>query len=144
MDITHNDDGAKQLYGGEIIQYRSVIFIRRGQADRSWARPYPKLNRSNHRSRLRSRSLNFWGRRGRSQTIDYRKFPNKGLQWFYWNARGSLNFAIGRFIVGAGYYISNLDYYSGRRNVTLANGQKFYVPKREISQSIFLSIGYSF
>ena len=79
-----------------------------------------------------------------SQTVDYRRFPNKGLQWFYWNARASVNFAIGRFILRGGYYLSNLDYYSGRRNITLANGQKFYVPKRELSQSIFLSIGYSF
>lgn len=79
-----------------------------------------------------------------SQTVDYRKFQNKGLKWFYWNARVSANFAIDRFIIGAGYYISNLDYYSGRRNVTLANGQKFYVPKKEISQSVFLSLGHSF
>ncbi|MBM6857916.1 hypothetical protein [Caecibacteroides pullorum] len=79
-----------------------------------------------------------------SQTVDYRRFPNKGLQWFYWNARASVNFAIGRFILRGGYYLSNLDYYSGRRNITLANGQKFYVPKRELSQSVFLSIGYSF
>lgn len=79
-----------------------------------------------------------------SHTVYYRKFQNKGLKWFYWNARVSVNFAIDRLIIGAGYYISNLDYYSGRRNVTLANGQIFYVPKKEISQSIFLSFGYSF
>lgn len=79
-----------------------------------------------------------------SQTIDYRTFPNKGLQWLYWNAKISINFSIDRFIVKGGYGISNLDYYSGRRNVTLANGQKFYVPKKELSQSIFLSIGYLF
>lgn len=79
-----------------------------------------------------------------SNTVDYRRFANKDLQWFYWNARASINFSIDRFIIGAGYYISNIDYYSGRRNVTLANGQKFYVPKKELSQSIFLSIGYLF
>ncbi|HIZ91043.1 MAG TPA: hypothetical protein H9807_02810 [Candidatus Bacteroides merdavium] len=79
-----------------------------------------------------------------SQTVDYRRFPNKGLRWFYWNARASVNFSIGRFILKGGYYLSNLDYYSGRRNVTLANGQKFHVPQKELSQSIFLSIGYSF
>lgn len=79
-----------------------------------------------------------------SHTIDYRRFPNKDLQWLYWNARASVNFAIDRFIIGAGYYISNLDYYSGRRNVTLANGQKFHVPDKELSQSIFLSLGYKF
>lgn len=77
-------------------------------------------------------------------TVDYRRFANKDLQWFYWNVRASINFRIDRFIIGAGYYISNLDYYSGRRNVTLANGQKFYVPKKELSQSIFLSLGYIF
>lgn len=79
-----------------------------------------------------------------SQTVDYRRFPNKDLQWFYWNTRASVNFAIGRFILRGGYSLSNLDYYSGRRNITLANGQKFHVPKRELSQSVFLSIGYSF
>lgn len=79
-----------------------------------------------------------------SQTVDYRTFPNKGLQWFYWNARASINFAVGRFIFKGGYSISNLDYYSGRRNITLDNGQKYYVPKRELSQSVFLSIGYVF
>lgn len=78
------------------------------------------------------------------QTVDYRKFRNKGLKWFYWNARASVNISIDRFAIGAGYYISNLDYYSGRRNVTLANGQKFHVPKKELSQSVFLSVGYSF
>ncbi len=77
-----------------------------------------------------------------SHIIDYRKFPNKDLKWFYWNARISVNFAIDRFIIGAGYNISDLDYYSSRRNITLANGQKFYVPKKEMSQSIFISIGY--
>lgn len=81
---------------------------------------------------------------GISQTIDSRRFSNKGLQWFYWNARVSFNFAIDRVVIGAGYYLSNLDYYSGRRNVTLANGQKFHVPEKELSQSIFLSIGYTF
>lgn len=79
-----------------------------------------------------------------SQTVDYRRFPNKGLRWFYWNARVSVNFAIDHFIIRGGYYLSNLDYYSGQRNVTLANGQKFQVPKRELSQSVFLSIGYLF
>ncbi len=81
---------------------------------------------------------------GIGQTVDYRKFSNKGLKWFYWNARASVCFAVDRFVFKAGYYISNLDYYSGRRNVTLANGQKYYVPKKECSQSIFLSIGYAF
>lgn len=78
------------------------------------------------------------------QTVDYRRFPNKDLQWFYWNARVSFNFAIDRFIIGAGYYVSNLDYYSGRRNVMLDGGVKFHVPKKELSQSIFVSLGYTF
>lgn len=76
------------------------------------------------------------------QTIDYRKFPNKGLQWFYRNLRASANFSINRFIIRMGYCLSNLDYYSGRRNITLANGQRYYVPKKELSQSVFVSIGY--
>ena len=79
---------------------------------------------------------------GIGHTIDYQRFPNKGLQWFYWNARTSVCVAVDRLVFRGGYYISNLDYYSGRRNIQLANGQKFYVPKREISQSVFLSVGY--
>ena len=76
--------------------------------------------------------------------VDYMRFPNKGLKWLYWNARLSVNLSIDRFVIGAGYGISNLDYYSGRRNVTLQNGSKFSVPKKELSQSIFLSVGYQF
>lgn len=51
--------------------------------------------------------------------VDYMRFPNKGLDWFYWNARLSVNLSIDCFVIGAGYGISNLDYYSGRRNVIL-------------------------
>ena len=80
---------------------------------------------------------------GIGQTVDYRRFPNKGLQWIYWNTRVSVCLSVDRFVFRGGYYISNLDYYSGRRNVMLANGNKFYVPKKELSQSIFLSIGYA-
>ena len=76
--------------------------------------------------------------------IDYMKFPNKDLNWFYWNARLSVNMSIYRIVISAGYGISNLDYYSGRRNVTLQNGSKFRVPQKELSQSIFLSVGYKF
>lgn len=94
------------------------------------------------RNSLTYEIIEFQGNIG--HTVDYKKFPNKGLQWFYWNARGSFNFAIDRFVIGAGYYISNLDYYSGRRNVTLANGEKFRVPEKQLSQSVFLSVGYTF
>ena len=76
--------------------------------------------------------------------MDYMRFPNRGLNWFYWNARLSVNMSIDRIVIGAGYGISNLDYYSGRRNVMLQNGSKFRVPQKELSQSIFLSIGYKF
>ncbi len=75
---------------------------------------------------------------------DHESFSNKGLQWFYWNARLTANFSIDRVVLGAGYGISNLDYYSCRRNITLPNGSKYRVPKKELSQSIFLSVGYKF
>lgn len=74
----------------------------------------------------------------------YRKFKNEGLQWFNFNARMSVNLAIDRYVIGAGYSISSLDYYSGRRNVTLANGTKFHVPQKRPCQTVFLSIGYLF
>ena len=81
---------------------------------------------------------------GVGQTVDYRRFPNKDLRWFYWNARASVCFSVDRIVLRTGYYISNLDYYSGRRNVVQENGVKFHVPKKELSHSIFLSVGYMF
>ena len=77
-------------------------------------------------------------------TSDYRRYPNHGLDWFYWNVGASLNLKIDRLVFGLGYDISNLDYYSGRRNVTLENGIKFRVPKKTLSQSISLKVGYLF
>ncbi|WP_297065685.1 hypothetical protein, partial [uncultured Duncaniella sp.] len=56
----------------------------------------------------------------------------------------TLNMQFERFVVGAGYQISNFDYYSSRRNVTLADGQKFHVPAKELSHNVFLSVGYMF
>ena len=78
------------------------------------------------------------------KTVDYVTFRNKGLRCIYWNARASVNFSIDEFVIGAGYAVSDLDYYSGRRNVTLPDGGKFWVPKKEISQYFFLSLGYKF
>ncbi len=77
-------------------------------------------------------------------SAEYEKFNNKGLRWFYWNARISLNLEIDRFVFGAGYGISDLDYYSSRRNVVLQDGSKFHVPKKELSQNIFLLVGFQF
>ncbi len=106
-----------------------------------WAQIEPGLSMAcPFRNSLTYEIKNFSG--GIGQTVDYRKFPNQGLQWFYWNTRASICFSVDRFVFRGGYYISNLDYYSGRRNIILDNGQKFYVPKKEFSQSIFLSIGY--
>lgn len=76
--------------------------------------------------------------------VDYRKYRNHGLKCVYWNARFAVNMSIDRIVIGAGYTISNLDYYSGRRNVTLPDGNKFHVPAKELSQSVFLSLGYRF
>jgi hypothetical protein len=78
------------------------------------------------------------------KTVDYMRFPNKDLQWFYWNARLSANVSRDRFVVGLGYEISNFDYYSSRRNVTLQNGEKYWVPKKELSQSVYVTLGYKF
>ena len=71
-------------------------------------------------------------------------FRNKDMDWLYWTARMSVRLDIDRIVIGAGYGLSNLDYYSGRRNITLQDGSKFYVPDKELSQSIFLFIGFQF
>ena len=78
------------------------------------------------------------------QASYYHSFKNEGLQWFNFDVSLSANLAIDRYVVGAGYSISTLDYYSGRRNVTLPNGSKFHVPDKKPCQTIFLSIGYLF
>ena len=75
---------------------------------------------------------------------DYVTFRNNGLKVFYWNAKISAKISIERWVLGLGYEISDFDYYSCRRNITLPNGSKFYVPKKEISQSVLLSVGYKF
>ena len=76
--------------------------------------------------------------------IDYATFRNKDLKVFYWNAKISAKIAIERWVLGLGYEVSDFDYYSCRRNITLPDGSKFYVPKKEISQSVLLSVGYKF
>ena len=106
-----------------------------------WAQVEPGLSLAcPFRNSLTYEMKDFSG--GIGQTVGYRKFPNEELQWLYWNTRISVCFSVDRFVFRGGYCISNLDYYSGRRNVRLANGNQFYVPKKELSQSIFLSIGY--
>jgi hypothetical protein len=78
------------------------------------------------------------------KTVDYMRFPNKHLQWFYWNACLSANISLDRFVVGLGYEISNFDYYSSWRNATLQNGNKYWVPEKEMSQSVYVTLGYKF
>ena len=77
-------------------------------------------------------------------TVSRKKFPNKDLQWFYWYGKLSINFSIEEFVFGGGFGISNLDYYSCRRNIALPDGRKFQVPGKEMSRSIFLMVGYNF
>ncbi len=72
------------------------------------------------------------------------KFRNKGLRWFYWNSRFSANIMFDCIIIGAGYAVSNFDYYSCRRNVTLPSGDKYPVPRKRLAQMAFLSIGCCF
>ena len=76
--------------------------------------------------------------------LESMKFPNRGLSWFYWNARVSLNFAYQRVLIGLNYSLSDLDYYAGRRNVTFPDGHKYEPPHKRLSHSLTLSVGYSF
>lgn len=76
-----------------------------------------------------------------STTVAYKTFNNTGLNWLYWNSRVSLNMSIDRFLLGVGYGLSNLDYYSCRRNISLNGNTKFRVPQKELSHAIFISIG---
>lgn len=92
------------------------------------------------RNSLTYRITNF----GNSAVSENVTFRNKGLRVFYWNARISAQLAIDRWTVGIGYEISDFDYYSCRRKITLQKGHKFKVPKKEMSQSILLTAGYKF
>lgn len=142
--LTENERAVSWIIFKPSVIFKSpVVWKSRDDYFRLWIQAEPGLSLGcPTRNSLTYDILVFQGAIG--QTIDYRRFPNKGLQWLYWNARASVSLAIDRVIIGAGYDISNLDYYSGRRNVTLADGQKFHVPKKELSQSVFLSLGYSF
>lgn len=77
-------------------------------------------------------------------SIDYRRIANSDLKWIYWHTRATVNFAIDRVVIGIGYSISNFDYYSCRRNITLPNGAKFKVPGKELSHCLVASIGFKF
>lgn len=72
------------------------------------------------------------------------KLRNKGLRWFYWNSRFSANVMLDCIIIGAGYAVSNFDYYSCRRNVMLPSGDRYPVPRKRLAQNVFLSVGCCF
>lgn len=78
------------------------------------------------------------------KVVGHHRIGNEGLQWFYWQCPFSMTVAFDRFICSLGYELSNFDYYSCRRNVMLPAGHKYPVPKRRISQKVFLAIGYNF
>lgn len=75
------------------------------------------------------------------ETVAYKTFNNTGLNWLYWNSRISLNMSIDRLLLSIGYGLSNLDYYSCRRDISLNSNTKFPVPQRGLSHSIFIAIG---
>lgn len=127
------------------IVFKSPSLIRKNEDIQLWLQAEPGLSVACpfHNS-LTYEIIDFNDHGGTGNILGYRTFRNKGLNCIYWNARLSLNISLDRWVIGAGYGISNFDYYSCRRNVTLANGNKFRVPAREMSHSVFLSLGYRF
>lgn len=127
------------------IVLRSPSLIRRNDDIKLWLQAEPGISLACpfHNS-LTYEIIDFNDHGGTGNTLGYETFSNKGLEWFYWNARVSLNLELDRWVIGAGYGLSNFDYYSCRRDVTLPGGNKFRVPSRELSHSVFLSLGYRF
>jgi len=80
-----------------------------------------------------------------SSVTDSKRLSNNKGDWLFWNIRSAISLHIDRFIISSGYSISNFDIYSGRRNI-LIEGVKLdsKLPKREYTNSFFLSLGYSF
>lgn len=131
------------LFKPRLVVKTPALLKRSDSSIRMWlqAEPGVSVAAPSHNS-LRYEVISYAGNIG-VPTRSY-KFANKGLDWFYWNVSLSANVALDRVVVSAGYALSNFDYYSCRRNVTLQSGSKFQVPKKELSQRIFLSIGWQF
>lgn len=70
---------------------------------------------------------------------------NKGGDVVFWNIKSFFELQANRVVVSAGYLLSNIDIYSGRRNVVVDGvplGRLF--GPRKLSHTGFLSIGFVF
>ncbi len=70
------------------------------------------------------------------------KVSNTHIRWFYWDIRASINFGYNRWIWTLGYGFSDFDIYACRRHITLPSGTRFYVPSREFSHTVYISLSY--
>lgn len=65
--------------------------------------------------------------------------------WCFWNFRGSINYTHRQFSLAMGYGISNLDIYSIRRHLKFqGHSLKEFYPSKELTHSLFLTLGYTF
>lgn len=90
-------------------------------------------------------TVNYRDKERNSTIIDSKRVSNTKGECVFWNVRGSISLNIDRFVLSTGYSISNLDIYSGRRNIVVENlklDQK--LPIREYTYSFFISLGYCF
>lgn len=142
--LTGNDRNIGWIIFKPSVIFKSPVLLKANDDNvKLWAQMEPGINVGcPTRNSLTYEIIEFHGYTGKA--VDYRKYANHGLKCVFWNTNASINLSIDRVVIGGGYSISNFDYYSGRRNVTLEDGSKFRVPKKALGQTIFLKIGFMF
>lgn len=77
--------------------------------------------------------------------VDIKNVSNTNGNWLFWNVTSAVSLHVDQFILSAGYRVSNFDIYSTRRNIIIDNTRlNTKLPKRVLTHSVFLAIGYQF
>jgi len=70
---------------------------------------------------------------------------NRGGNVLFWNVKSFLELQANRVVISAGYLLSNMDLYSGRRNIIIDGTPLSHLfGARKMSHTAFISIGYVF
>lgn len=90
-------------------------------------------------------TVKYRDREHNSAIIDLKRIANTKGDYIFWNIRGSVSLNVDRFILSAGYSISNFDIYSGRRNIVIENMKLDQeLPAKVYTHTVFISLGYCF
>ncbi|MCI1741686.1 MAG: hypothetical protein LKI18_04815 [Prevotella sp.] len=86
--------------------------------------------------------VNYWNGSG---YYDTKTFYGHGGNWLYWHYRIGGSMENEDVVLSMGYFASNIDFYSYKRNIRIENvrlGDN--LPKKHFNWGIFISLGYKF